>query len=90
MPLTKQQAHFAKGQDILFHGIKLVCSSHHSLGPHNPSAHHPEHWQLLPWPWLFIESMNFVFVVHANEVLTAGAWEGDLQLHLDTTNSPVP
>lgn len=60
------------------------------LGPHNPSTLHPERRQLPLWPWLFIESMRFVFVVHSNEFLAAGGWEGDLQHHFDTANSLMP
>lgn len=35
---------------------------------------------------LLIESMKFAFIVHFNDFLTAGAWERDVELHLDTVS----
>jgi hypothetical protein len=37
---------------------------------------------------LLIDGINLVFIIHFNEFLTVGGWEGDLSLWLDTAKCP--
>lgn len=52
--------------------------SHHWSGPHNPPIlHSPHSSTCFCGPGLLIESTVFLFIIHADEFLTAAGWEGD-------------